>query len=86
VHIDPDGIDEYLGEIRRVLRPGAATTIHYADRTKKFFEGKPPGHIAFSDMSAPKMEALAQGRGLEVVEHERRLLNHSNLVVLRQPT
>lgn len=84
VHIDPDGIDAYLGEIHRVLRPGAVTTIHYADRTKRFFAGKPPEYAGFSDMSAPKMEAMARGHRFEVVEHERKLLNHSNVVVLRK--
>jgi SAM-dependent methyltransferase len=86
VHIDPDGIEEYLGEIRRVMRPGAVATIQYADRTKRFFrELDRPGYGGFSDMSAEKMEALLSRRGFELVAHDRSLLNHSNVAVLRKP-
>lgn len=84
VHIDPEGIDAYLGEIRRSLRPGGTATIHYADRSKKFFTGRPPGYAGFSDMDAGKMEGFLQSHGLEVLEHDRRLLNHSNVVVFRR--
>jgi hypothetical protein len=31
------------------------------------------------------MEALLAGHGLDVVMHDRRLLNHSNVVVFRRP-
>ncbi len=86
VHIDPDGIDAYLGEIRRVLRPGRTATIHYADRSKKFFSGKPAGYGGFSDMDAPKMERFLAGHGFELVEHDTRVLNHSNVAVFRKPT
>jgi SAM-dependent methyltransferase len=86
VHIDPEGIDEYLGAIRRVLRPGGVGTIQYADRTKKFFRSVAgAGYGGFSDMSPEKMESFLAGRGYEVVEHDTRLLNHSNVVVFRKP-
>ncbi len=85
VHIDPDGIDAYLAEIRRVLRPGGTASIHYADRSKKFFAGRPPGYAGFSDMDAGKMERLVARHDFELVEHDVRLLNHSNVVVFRKP-
>ena len=81
VHIDPEDIDGYLGEIRRVLRPEGTATIHYGDRSKKFFAGRPPDYAGFSDMNAPKMESFLAGHGLRVREHDRRSLNHSNVVV-----
>jgi SAM-dependent methyltransferase len=84
VHIDPEGIDNYLGEIGRCLRPGGTATLHYGDRSKKFFAGRPPGYAGFSDMNAEKMEALLAGHGLDIVTHDRRLLNHSNVVVFRR--
>jgi hypothetical protein len=37
-------------------------------------------------MNAEKMEALVAGHRFEVIEHDRRLLNHSNVVVLRKPS
>lgn len=86
VHIDPEGIDAYLGEIHRVLSPGAAATIHYGDRSKKFFDGRPPDFAGFSDMNAEKMERLVAGHGFDLVEHDLRLLNHSNVAVLRKPS
>ncbi len=86
VHIDPDGIDAYLGEIRRVLTPGGSASIHYADRSKRFFAGRPPGYAGFSEMDAPKMERLVTSHGFELVEHDTRLLNHSNVAVFRKPT
>jgi SAM-dependent methyltransferase len=84
VHIDPEGIDEYLGEIGRVLRPGGKCTIQYADRDKPFLQEAAEWN-GFSDMNAPRMEGLVAGRGLEIVEHDRALLDHSNLVVIRKP-
>jgi SAM-dependent methyltransferase len=85
VHIDPEGIDTYLGEIRRCLRPGGTATIHYGDRSKRFFAGRPPEYAGFSDMNAAKMEGFLHGHGLEVLTHDRKLLNHSNVVVFRRP-
>ncbi len=83
VHINPDGIDAYLGEIRRVLRPGGIATLHYADRSKKFFsDGR--GYGGFSNMTGPKMEELAARHAFDVVKHDRRTLNHSNVIVLRR--
>ena len=84
VHIDAEDIDEYLGEISRVLRSGATGTIHYADRDKPFLHTV-PDYGGFSDMNAPRMEALLAGRGFEIVEHDRALLDHSNVVVIRKP-
>jgi SAM-dependent methyltransferase len=86
VHIEPDGIDAYLDEIRRVLRPGGIGTLHYADRSKKVFRGKPPGFGGFSNMTAQKMEDLADSHAFEILEHDRRALRHSNVIVLRRPT
>jgi SAM-dependent methyltransferase len=85
VHIDPDGIDAYLAEIRRVLRAGGVASIHYADRSKKFFAGRPPGFGGFSDMDAAKMEGFAASHRFELLDHDRATLNHSNVVVLRRP-
>ena len=84
VHIEPEGIGEYLGEIARVLRSGGTGTIQYADRTKPFIQAV-PDFGGFSDMNAPRMEGLVADHGLEIVEHDRKLLDHSNVVVIRKP-
>jgi SAM-dependent methyltransferase len=81
-HIDPSGIDLYLGEIRRVLRDGGTAVIHYADRTKRFFRDLDERELeAFSEMGRKTMEGLLARHGLRVRAHDVRLLNHSNIVV-----
>lgn len=85
VHLSPPGIDEYLGEIRRVLRPGAVGSIQYADKTKPHFDDGVPHSRGFSKMDAGKMEGLLAGHGLQVVVHDTTLLNHSNIAVFRKP-
>ncbi|HET8758886.1 MAG TPA: class I SAM-dependent methyltransferase [Solirubrobacteraceae bacterium] len=84
VHIDPEGIDAYLGEIHRVLRPGGNATLQYADRTKPYFQ-KRETWDGFSDMNGPRMERLLAARGFTVVEHDESLLKHSNVVVFQRP-
>jgi SAM-dependent methyltransferase len=85
VHLAPEGIDQYLGEIRRVLRPGAVSSIQYADRTKPYF-GDAGDSRGFSNMNAGEMERLLARHGFEVVVHDRSLLSHSNVAVFRKPT
>ena len=80
VHIEPEGIDAYLGEIERVLRPGAAAAILYADKTKR--RGR---KIAtFSNMNAALMAELVAKHEFDWIAHDTRLLNHSNIAVLRR--
>jgi hypothetical protein len=35
--------------------------------------------------NAPRMEGLVPAGGFEIVEHDRALLDHSNMVVIRKP-
>ena len=80
VHIEPDGIDAYLGELHRALRPGGIATLQYADKTK------PRGrdNADFSDMNPARMEALAAARGFRIRAHDTTLLLHSSVVVLER--
>jgi hypothetical protein len=85
VHIEPEGIDEYLRHLERVMRVGATAVLHYADRTKKFFRRATGLDAqAFSDMHPRRMEELAGRYRFDVVEHDVELLNHSSIVVLRR--
>lgn len=36
-------------------------------------------------MTGERMEELVAREGFEIVEHDRRLLDHSNVVVIRKP-
>jgi ubiquinone/menaquinone biosynthesis C-methylase UbiE len=80
VQISPDMIDAYLGEIRRVLKRGGIAVIHYADKTKKVAQR----NDQFTDMNAGKMEAFVASHQLTVRDHNRTLLNHSNLIVVQK--
>jgi len=85
-HLESDGVASYLAEIARILRPGAAATLHYADTSKPFFRAVPAEERkAFGEMNGPRMEGLIAAQALEVVEHDRALLNHSCIVVARRP-
>jgi ubiquinone/menaquinone biosynthesis C-methylase UbiE len=77
VHIEPHDIRQYLDEIRRVLRPGAIAVVQYAEKSKPAARRLP----AFSDMTAQKMKAMAP---MVIVAHDTRMLNHSNIIVLRK--
>jgi SAM-dependent methyltransferase len=77
VHIEPEGIMQYLVHIRRVLKPKGIAVIQYAEKRKAAARSKP----AFSDMTAEKMEKMAP---MPIVEHNTRMLNHSNIVVFRK--
>ena len=80
VNIDPEGIDAYLTHIKRILKPGAVAVIQYADK-KKLMGRINPG---FSNMNHEKMEELVLKHGFGIVEHDLKILNHSNIVVIRK--
>lgn len=80
VHIDPDGIDAYLGELRRVLRPGAVAVIQYADKTKPRGRDNPD----FSDMTPERMEGLVKKHGLRLRRHDTTLLLHSSIALIER--
>jgi SAM-dependent methyltransferase len=79
VHIEPEGIAQYLEQIRRVLKPGGIAVIHYAEKRKPAARDNP----TFSDMTAEKMEAMAP---MPIVAHNTRVLKHSNIVVFHKPS
>jgi ubiquinone/menaquinone biosynthesis C-methylase UbiE len=79
VHIEPEGISEYLMEIHRVLRPGGIAAVQYAEKKKPLARDNP----TFSYMTADKMEAMAP---MPIVAHNTRILKHSNIVVFKKET
>ena len=80
VHLEPDGIQAYLHEIERVLRPGATAVVHYGDVRKPIARENP----GFSRMTRARMDALIAATGLRVVDHDEEIMFHSNLVALRR--
>jgi SAM-dependent methyltransferase len=80
VHIEPDGIQAYLHEIERVLRPGATAVVHYGDVRKEIARENP----GFSRMTRALMDDMIATTGLRVVDHDEAIMFHSNLVALRR--
>jgi hypothetical protein len=66
------------GRLLRVLRPPGIATVHYAQKRKRAGRLNPN----FSSMTAEKMEAMAP---MQIVDHETRMLKHSNIVVFQKP-
>ena len=77
VHIEPEGIAAYLSEIQRVLRIGGVAVIQYAAKEKRAARDKQ----TFSAMTAERMIAMTP---IPLLAHDTRLLNHSNIAVLRK--
>jgi SAM-dependent methyltransferase len=80
VHVEPDGIQAYLHEIERVLRPGGTAVVHYGD-VRKAIARENPG---FSRMTRALMDELIAATGLRAIDHDENIMFHSNLVALRR--
>lgn len=78
VHIEPEGIKDYLFEIERVLKPGGAAVVHYGDIRKQIARENP----GFSRMTRARMEELIAATRLRVLDHDEEIMFHSNLVTL----
>lgn len=81
VHLEPEGIGDYLKEIERVLKPGSKAVVHYGDITKPIAYENP----GFSRMTWDIMQDLLGKTTLRVLEHDSETMFHSNLVVVKKP-
>ncbi len=61
-HINQNLIDEYLGNIKIILKPGGNVVIHYSDKNKPVAR-----HPAFSDNTPEQMRALVLRHGFTIV-------------------
>lgn len=81
VHIDPEGIQAYLAEIARVLKPNGRIVIQYANKEKLVAQQ----NQGFSDMTPAKMEAIVRDLpALQWVEHNTAITEHSSIAVLKK--
>ena len=85
VRIDPEGIDAYLGEIRRCLSPRRGRRRSTTPtRSKKFFAGHPPGTAAVSPTWMPgKWRASFRATDSRFSSSTAGCYNHSNVIVFR---
>ncbi len=81
VHIEPEGIQQYLQQIARVLKPGSKAVIQYANKETQRGQER----TGFSEMVPAKMETFVKDTpGLHIVTHDTELLPHSSVIVLHK--
>jgi SAM-dependent methyltransferase len=61
-HINHSLIDDYLGNIKPILKPGGNVVIHYSDKNK--IMAQEPG---FSANTPEQMRALVRGHGYKII-------------------
>src|ERR1022692_347615 len=85
LHIEISGIEGYLTSLERVLRPGGTAVLHHSDTSKPYFKNiSMERREAFTNMNFSTMQRLIAERRFEIVDHNRTLLRHSAIVVIRR--
>jgi cyclopropane fatty-acyl-phospholipid synthase-like methyltransferase len=64
-HLNQALIDDYLGNIRTILKPGGNVVIHYSDKAKAMAQA--PG---FADNTPEQMRALVLRHGFRIVAED----------------
>jgi SAM-dependent methyltransferase len=76
VHLEPPIIEQYLQNLRRVIRPAANSVIHYSDMTKIMArENK-----GFSQNTPREMRRMVLNAGYCILEEDLTTMWHSSLV------
>jgi len=81
VHLDIEIIDQYLDNMRRILKPEAVAVIQYSDKNKPAAQS----NKGFSENRPEVMVPLVEGKGYQILEDERELMWHSSIVRLYRP-
>jgi hypothetical protein len=76
VHLDVDIIQQYLVNMRPVLKQGAMAVVQYSDKDKKAAQD----NKTFADNNPRTMRKLLEDNGYAIVEEDTALLWHSSLV------
>ncbi|MBY0563502.1 MAG: class I SAM-dependent methyltransferase [Hyphomonadaceae bacterium] len=79
VHLDLDIIEQYLENMRAILKPDARVFIQYSDKTKP--EGK--ANPGFSVNTPAVMRGLVKEKGYTILEEDTESLWHSSIVLFR---
>jgi SAM-dependent methyltransferase len=76
VHLDAPLIEQYLNNIRRILKPAGNAVIQYSDKNKILAQTNP----AFSENNPDRMRKMVLESGLRVVEEDLTTLPHSSVI------
>jgi SAM-dependent methyltransferase len=77
VHLDLPIVEQYLAEMRRILKPGASALIQYSDKRKIMAAV----NSAFAENSPETMRKLVVDQGYRIVLEDTTTLWHSSLVL-----
>lgn len=66
VHLDSDLVEQYLANMRRILKPGANVVIHYSDKTKIMAQVNP----GFSENNPHRMREMVRCAGFRILEED----------------
>jgi len=75
VHMGLPLIEEYLRNLKSVVKPGANIVIQYSDRTKIMGQ-----NIGFSDNTPAQMRQLVLNSGYRILEEDLTTMWHSSIV------
>jgi ubiquinone/menaquinone biosynthesis C-methylase UbiE len=76
VHLDPPLIEEYLANMKAILRPDANVVLQYADKTKVMAQE----NAGFSDNTPDRMRSMVIAAGYRVLQEDVTTLWHSSLI------
>lgn len=76
VHLDIEIIGQYLGNMRRTLKPDAVAVIQYSDKNKP----EAQANKGFSENRPELMVPLVKSKGYRILEEDRDLMSHSSIV------
>jgi phospholipid N-methyltransferase len=76
VHLEADLIEQYLANMKAILKPGANVVIQYSDKTKIMAQL----NDEFSDNTPERMRRMVETAGYRIVEEDLTTLWHSSIV------
>jgi len=76
VHLDAHLIEEYLSNMRRILKAGANVVIHYSDKTKIMAQI----NDGFAENTPEKMRSMVLDAGYKICEEDLTSMWHSSIV------
>jgi SAM-dependent methyltransferase len=76
VHLEPELIEDYLRNIREILKPGGNVVIHYSDKNKIMARK----NSTFVETTPDIMRSMVREAGFEIAEEDLTTLWHSSLI------
>lgn len=76
VHLDVEIIDQYLRNMKTLLKPSSNVVIHYSDKTKIMAQM----NKSFSDNTPDKMRQMVLSLGYRILEEDLTTMWHSSVI------